>query len=367
MLCWTEKESGTYILKYAVYDVEKEGFGRPVSIPPSAGTRTSPESMNKVAFKADGTVVAVFGKRFEDEKNPFAGGILYSMSEDEGKSWSEPRYLHSDTSRHYGSFFDLAALPGGEIGAVWLDSRYGKADTGSALFFSRTEKNQGFTGERLVHKNTCECCRTDLLCDQAGVLHLAWRSILYPPDRPGKQVRDMLYAYSMDTGKTFSPPRRLSKDNWEIEGCPHTGPSLAVNKQGVHAVWFTAGGRPGIYHTHSPAPGKAFQERTLLSQSGRHPQQVTLPGGTRALALEESHAPAQPEKPHTHSHDHATFSAATSIILKNTGPRGDISITDRRHPAHHPVLLPLENGLLLAWVREGPRGSEICWTYIANV
>jgi hypothetical protein len=147
VLCWSEQDGkdSLYRLKYAVYDQQKEEFGKAFTVSTSAGCGVSAESMAKIAFKDDGTVIAIFAKRFPNEKSPYAGAIYYSMSENEGKSWSDARFLHSDTSHTYGrSFFDVAKLIDGELGAVWLDGRYGKSIKGSALFFSRTEKGKGF-------------------------------------------------------------------------------------------------------------------------------------------------------------------------------------------------------------------------------
>ncbi|HYH55918.1 MAG TPA: hypothetical protein VD772_04865, partial [Anseongella sp.] len=188
VLCWTEKTpgEGRYVLKYAVFDPGKEEFGPAVSVRPSTGTKTSAESANKVAFKSDGSIVALFSRRFEDPENRFAGGILYSLSPDQGKSWSAARYLHSDTLHRYGrGFFDICTLPDGEVGAVWLDGRFGEADTGSAIFFARTEKGAGFGADKVIGQSTCECCRTDILTDSAGMIHIAYRDILHPPDRFG--------------------------------------------------------------------------------------------------------------------------------------------------------------------------------------
>ncbi|QEC53226.1 hypothetical protein EDD80_104213 [Anseongella ginsenosidimutans] len=319
VLCWTEKQqgSGQYILKYAVFDTSQAKFGPAIAVGPSRGTKTSAESANKVAFKQDGTVLALFGKRFDDPENRFAGAIQYSVSRDRGTTWSEPRYLHSDTSHQYGrGFFDVAILPDGEAGAVWLDGRFGEADTGSALFFSRTVPGGGFGPDKMIGPSTCECCRTDILVDSAGVIHLAYRDILYPPARMGRQVRDMVYSCSRDRGRTFLPPIRISADNWEVEGCPHSGPSLAVNAAGVRAVWFTAGkgtaggnrrvgaGRTarenagsslanasaGVYQAalaHTGGKDHSFSQRRLLSTEARHPQLISLPGGGTAIAWDE--------------------------------------------------------------------------------
>jgi hypothetical protein len=64
-LCWTEElpEGEGFVVKYAVFDPVKEVFGEVVTVEPSKGTAVHPENMNKVAFTAEGTVVAVYSRR----------------------------------------------------------------------------------------------------------------------------------------------------------------------------------------------------------------------------------------------------------------------------------------------------------------
>ncbi|HEY1007325.1 MAG TPA: hypothetical protein VGD92_09090, partial [Sphingobacteriaceae bacterium] len=87
VLCWTEKMEGdsVYSLKFAWYEADRRAFGAAITVPGSGGAQTAAESMNKVAFKSDGSVVAVFGKKFPDEENPYAGAIYYTLSADKGE------------------------------------------------------------------------------------------------------------------------------------------------------------------------------------------------------------------------------------------------------------------------------------------
>src|SRR5690606_5533607 len=127
VMSWTSKDpvDSLYRLKYAFYNEGDESFGEAITIPTSVNLSTSPESMGKVAFKSDGTVIAVFSKKSEVSSNPFAGAIYYTVSTDQGSSWSAETFIHSDTSQHTShSFFDIETLQNGEIAAVWLDGRF---------------------------------------------------------------------------------------------------------------------------------------------------------------------------------------------------------------------------------------------------
>ncbi|MEJ5961035.1 sialidase family protein [Pedobacter immunditicola] len=360
VLCWTEKDQidSLYRLKYAIFDVAADSFAAAVTVPGSAGMTAVAESAGKVAFKSDGTVMALFGKRFLQEKNPYAGAIYYTFSSDGGKNWTGNQFLHSDTAHRYGrSFFDLSTLKDGEIAAVWLDGRFGKTQKGSALYLARTEKGNGFTGERCLEKGTCECCRTNLLQDAHGNIHIAYRSIMFPSTLAGKQVRDMAYIYSNDNGASFSSPQTLSEDHWQIEGCPHSGPSLAVTGQTVNGVWFTAGGTPGVYFTKA-AIGSDFEKRTLLSNTGRHPQMLALPDGRIAIVFEENehgHAMAG-------SHQPAGLSKIVLTILKDGREQKRITISEGQHIDHHAVLSLVKDDMIIAWSREEHGKSNIFYT-----
>ncbi len=366
-------DDSLYRLKYAVYNPKERGFSEAVVVPGSEGLSIAPESMGKVAFKSDGAIIALFGKRFEQEKNPFAGAIYFSSSADNGKTWAKPSFLHSDTAHVYGrGFFDITRLKNGQVAAVWLDGRFGKSIQGSALFYASTRGKEGFGPDKCLEKGTCECCRTDLLADPSGNLHLAYRSILYPNQLMGKQVRDMVYRTSSDNGETFSPAETISEDNWAIEGCPHSGPSLAVQNNMVTAVWFTAAGGPGIYTASSTGKGK-FRGRNLLSGVGRHPQMAVLLDGGLAIVSEEL-AGAEPEMPAKMNHAaggmqmNHTPAVASKIVFKTLAPGGGapttLDITDGLHADHHAVLTVMKDGLLIAWVRTENGRSSIHYSMI---
>src|SRR5690606_32737396 len=163
------------------------------------------------------------------EENRFAGSLLYTQSFDQGRTWTPEKFLHSDTSRNVGrGYFDMATLPDGEIGAVWLDGRYGKESNGSALFFAKTRDKEGVVEDKDIGESTGECCRTDLYVDLEGRLNIVYRDILKD------NIRHIVHQYTADNGATFPASRRISQDYWVINGCPLTGPSLASTSSGLH-------------------------------------------------------------------------------------------------------------------------------------
>lgn len=276
IIVWTEKlpggeETGN-IMKFARWNSTDAAFDASQEVESSIGCRTHDESMNKIAFKNDGTIVAVFSKRTPTQKNRFAGALYYTQSFDGGHNWTVGKYLHVGDTTHglSRSFFDLATLPDGEVGAIWLDSRLTKErGDGSSLFFAKTSEKNGFVVDKVIGATTCECCRTDLFVSSTGNIHAVYRDIWQDT------IRDMSIVTSSDNGATFSEPKRLSVDNWVINGCPHTGPSIAELRDELYCAWFTMGGGQGIFHATSDNRGDSFNQRRLLTSTGSHPQLIT--------------------------------------------------------------------------------------------
>lgn len=374
VLCWTEKVSDEegYILKFAGYNLQENRFDKPITVEPSKGTRSHPESMNKVAFKEDGTIVALYAVKHVTKENPFAGSVFYTISVDQGNTWAPAAFLHSDTLPIYGrGFFDLTTLPDGEVGAVWLDGRFAEADTGSALFFAKTEKGKGFGIDKQIAESTCECCRTDLYVDTKDQIHVAYRDILFSLAAVGEQVRDIAHVVSQDHGKSFSQAQRISADNWAIEGCPHTGPSLASNQQGLHAVWFTAGGQPGLYYAFAEETEGSFGNRQLLSKNGRHPQMMALSESELAMVWEEydKEEATQLANHPTSGHKHQKENASSFITFQVRGKDGAIKhekrLTQGDQRLSHPVFIKVDTAhLLVAWVQEENDQPGIYYTLV---
>ena len=366
VLCWTEEvsEEEGYVVKYAVFDPDQAAFGDIITVEPSKGTAMHSENMNKVAFTAEGTVVAVYTRKHPTEENRFAGSLLYTQSFDGGKTWADEMLLHSDTSRNVGrGYFDLATLPDGEVAAVWLDGRYGKASKGSALFFAKTEGGKGFGLDKDIGESTCECCRTDLYVDRDNRLNIVYRDIL------NDSIRDIVHKFSADNGATFSEARRISHDNWILYGCPHTGPSLASTSQGLHAVWFTAGGAPAVYFTSTGDQGQTFSLRHKVSDKARHPQMVALPDDRLVMVWDEiREEDAKPlQAGMHHGDDHTTHAKGSAIIMqirKGTSVINSMSLSDPAANASYPVLANQDGKVLVAWSQENGEGAAVYYRWL---
>ncbi|OQP52795.1 hypothetical protein A4H97_24145 [Niastella yeongjuensis] len=266
------------------YAICKDGktFGTPVVIPNSSNIQPHGENLPKIIFKPSHEIIALWGAANPNPKNKYSGLVFYVQSFDAGKNWTAPKPLVNDTASYDQRYYDIALLPNGEAGIIWLDNRKTIPNEGSALFFATTQGRNGFENARLISQPCCQCCRTDLFIDKKGSMHVLYRGII------NDSIRDMVHMVSTDAGKTFTAPERISNDNWVLNGCPHTGPAMTENADGLHFSWFTGGKIKGCFYTRSTDNGKTFVQHDSVSAQGSHPQLASLTNGTVVIVWDES-------------------------------------------------------------------------------
>lgn len=336
VLSWVEGDEDSLFLYYSISEDNGKTFSTPIEVSSTNGLNPHKESMPKLAFKSDGTIVALYQKRTPIPKNRFAGAIYYTQSKDNGITWTKSKYLHSDTTHGIGrSFFDITALPDGEVGAIWLDGRK-RQRNGSTLCFAKTSPGNGFGQDIEIGQKTCQCCRTDIFVDDQNLIHVAYRDII------NDSIRDIVHLSSPDNGISFTESTRISEDNWVINGCPHTGPSITNSKNGVSFFWFTSGGTDGVYTTNLTRNTTDFSNRELINPHARHPQAITLKNGTHVLSWDETFKTSE------------GFINKIGIRFKTLDGKESVKyITTEHEDCNHPVLIEsIDSQVVLAWVQK---------------
>lgn len=175
------------------------------------------------------------------------------------------------------SFATLATAPNGDVYAAWLDGREGpNKNNTSAIFVARSTDGGVTFGKNVrVALDACPCCRPALAFAEDGTMYLGWRQ-----DFPG-DYRDMVIASSHDSGATWSQPARVNEDGWSIQGCPDSGPALAVHDGVLHVVWYTLGrsGRAQV-RASSSTDGRHFAPAVTISTNvmdANHPMFASGP------------------------------------------------------------------------------------------
>ncbi len=283
VLSWVRNTSdSTAVFCYAVSIDEGQTFGPANVIPSSTNVHPHSENIPKVVFKPSGEIIAVWGAANPNPMNKYSGMVFYSQSFDKGKTWNKARPLVNDTTGFDQRYFDMALLPDGEVAITWLDNRKTEKKEGSALYFARTNGKDGFVNERNIQQGCCQCCRTDLFVDNSGGIHVLYRGIL------NDGIRDMVHTISNDSGITFTEPKRISADNWVLNACPHTGPAMAENSEGLHFAWYTGQEPKGSYYTRSTNKGESFSDRESINVRGSHPQITALQSGELVIVWDET-------------------------------------------------------------------------------
>lgn len=282
VISWVRMDAdSTAILCYSVSTDSGRSFEKVIPIPPSADINPHSENLPKIIFKPSGEIIAMWGEKNPTPENKYTGLIRYAQSFDNGENWTEARPLVNDPAGYDQRYADLTILQNGEAAIVWLDNRKTVAEEGSALYFAETSGRDGFGEERLISQPTCQCCRTSLYADREGNIHALYRGIL-----PGS-IRDMMHTVSTDGGKHFSTPKRIYPDNWELDGCPHTGPGMTETQSGVHFTWYTGARDRGTFYAGSTDKGETVTGHRKITGNGTHPQLAAISDSTVAIVWDE--------------------------------------------------------------------------------
>ena len=284
VMSWIKNISDSqHLLCYSVSTDEGKMFSQPVEVTSSANIHPHAENLPKLLFKPSGEIIAAWGASNPSPKNAYTGLICYAQSFDNGKTWSAAKRLVSDTSSYDQRYFDVALLPGGEGAIVWLDNSNKQTMDGSDLYFAKTAGSRGFSQRQLIAQSCCECCRTAMLVD-GNDIHILYRGIVKD------SIRDIVHIVSADDGNHFSTPKRISNDNWVINGCPHSGPAITKNDKGLHCAWYSMGGGKGVFYCNSMDNGNNFSAKDTVSfgASAKHAQMATLSNNDIAVVWDQS-------------------------------------------------------------------------------
>lgn len=306
---WGASADGKTDVFVAVSRDSGQTFGRPVQANTIAGeARLGGELPPRVALEpragsADPDVAVLWTARSDTTQ------IKVARSRDGGKTFGPAVMLQSSGVAGDRGWPALAMDQKGTAHAIWLDHR-GLAAEGShgahrkghqsgaehdgvamaqksGLYYAAAAESP--VSERPLTGGVCYCCKTALAVGDDGALYAAWRHVY------AGNMRDMAFTVSRDGGRSFSPPARVSRDEWAINGCPDDGPAMAIDATGtIHLIWPTvlAGATPeGALFYATTRDGQTFTPRvripTLGSPKPSHPQIVIDPAGRVAAAWDE--------------------------------------------------------------------------------
>lgn len=211
-----------------------------------------------------------------------AGGSLLRLARSRGWGESFEKSVVVDPAAPAAqAFATLNVSPEGTVYVAWLDGRdRGSGHSGSAaLFLARSQdRGRSFQPSIRVAASVCPCCRPAIAFTGPDTVHVAFRGVT------AEQVRDIYVATSRDGGASWNEPVLVSRDNWRIHGCPHSGASLATLGGRLFVSWYTAGdGNSALYYSWSDDGARSFAPRRLLSGSIKDPNHPQLLAGADSI------------------------------------------------------------------------------------
>ncbi len=237
------------------------------------------ENRPKIGLDQNGRIYLTWTRKLGER---FTGNVRFSYSDDRGRHFSEPITVNDNLELTSHRFDALSISSRGEVFVAWLDKRdrlfterAGQKYTGAALYYARlNDDRRGFSVNRKVADHSCECCRIAVALDTDQKPVFLWRHIF------GANIRD--HALVKVSGPdSVGPVTRVSYDQWEIDGCPHHGPAIAIADSGIyHMVWFDDGSKGrGLFYGRSAGKGSDISSVKGFGNyqaQASHPHVMTL-------------------------------------------------------------------------------------------
>ncbi len=308
------------------------------------------EKRPKIAVDSVGNIYVSWIKKLPQK---WTSNIRFSWLKAGEKRFSSPITVNDDAEPAGHSFNELIISGNDEVTIVWLDSRHSRAAkkmgepyVGSSIYWATinpSSLNSLSLSENRTIKNipyvngNCVCCRLALTqvetkaVESESVPVVMWRHIF------GDNIRDHAL------GVLGQPLRRVSFEQWKVEGCPHHGPSISAQNQRIHMSWFNdAPNASGLFYAYTDNLGETISpvfHYAESTESPGHPSLITGSDGKLRLAWQ-------------------TFDGTQSGISIMTSSQGE-QWSDARVVAtfagktDYPFLLPHPEGDLLLWHKPG--------------
>jgi hypothetical protein len=258
-----------------------------------------------IKISGDNRIYIGWTAKVEGAPKPSANVLNLSVSSDGGKTFAAPVKVNDDAAPASHGMHSLAIGADGRVFMAWLDERnlknektafnqksesfsdfqiikihhnanqnekpkndknemkHEEVEPNSEVFFAASsDGGKTFSANKKLSSEVCPCCKTSVTTAPDGKIYVSWRQVL------AGDFRHIAVASSANGGEIFEKPVIISDDKWQINGCPISGASMAIDKENsLKIVWYTAGeaGKPGLYYAESKDGGKTFSPRALIA------------------------------------------------------------------------------------------------------
>ena len=151
---------------------------------------------------------------------PASGDLAAWRSIDGGKTWQQPVAINDVPGSAREGLHAMAATPGGEVAAVWLDLRA----KGTCLYGSYSrDGGANWSKNTLIYQapggTICQCCDPSIAAAGKDGFEAMFRNV-------SDGMRDM-YVADWKPGEDVSRPTKLGEGSWNIIACPMDGGGIA--------------------------------------------------------------------------------------------------------------------------------------------
>ena len=265
----------------------------------------------------------------------------------EDNRWRESVTPHEDRSMTEHGFVSMLPVNQNKVLAIWLDGRktegraheeYSDVNQGMTLRSAEISSNGEVTRRNEIDQLVCDCCQTDMVAVDGGALAV-YRN------RTENEIRDIAISrYDLETG-SWSEPRIVAEDGWQINGCPVNGPRIVKTNDRVAVTWFTAANdSPRVLLARSADRGATFQEPIVIADEntiGRPDLILREDGSIYVSYIVRS--------------DDLGY-----VMLRKVNPDGSTEVplqagvTSSARSSGFPRLVETEKGALFAWTQTDP-------------
>jgi len=236
IMSWVEKVNDHYSLRYAIRT--SKGWSEPLTVSEGWNWFVNWADFPSVIALTDGSLAAHW--LVKSGSGAYAYDVNIALSKD-GKTWAKPVVPHTDNTPTEHGFVSLVPLSDGRLGAIWLDGRHLKdvkeshdeqapLPVSMTLRYAAIDAHGNLSEETELDGRVCECCQTSAAQTSEGVIAV-YRN------RSDNELRDVYFVKSRH--QSWSSPKPVHSDNWQINGCPVNGPSVSARDRNVVIAWYT--------------------------------------------------------------------------------------------------------------------------------
>lgn len=239
-LSWIEKNGKQSMLRFAFFNDGK--WSEPGTI--STGSNWFLNWADYPVIASDGKENLIAHFLEKSAAGTYAYDVKTILSNDGGKTWSNPKLLHDDGKQAEHGFVSIVSF-NGKFFATWLDGRNSPAENGHdhgghhgqmTIRGAVIDKTGNKENEWELDNRVCDCCQTSAAVAANGPV------VVYR-DRSEEEIRDISIVRFVNG--QWTSPKTIYADNWKIAGCPVNGPRIDALGNKLAIAWFSMADQQG--------------------------------------------------------------------------------------------------------------------------